>query len=176
MPDVFWGNGQQEPSRPANLARVALRCVGLDNGDSAGYRSYQPRVMAMDTPTIHRPIPGFHPSTPAVTSTSCDAVVAAHPIVVVHFWAVWNGVDPVMDQGIANAKFDAHFVSCDIDDPACLDLCKQCGIATVPTLAVFVGGELRPPIIGLLSSDAITNALDDRVTNARPSRKWWQFW
>ena len=132
--------------------------------------------MAMDTPTIHRPIPGFHPSTPAVTSTSCDAVVAAHPIVVVHFWAVWNGVDPVMDQGIANAKFDAHFVSCDIDDPACLDLCKQCGIATVPTLAAFVGGELRPPIIGLLSSDAITNALDDRVTNARPSRKWWQFW
>ena len=130
--------------------------------------------MAMDT--VHRPIPGFVPSTPSVTSSTIDAVLESHSLVAVHFWAVWNGSDPPMDAAITRSSSEAHFASCNVDDPKCVDLCKRCGIANVPTVAVFVDGQLRPLIIGLLDSDALDTAITDRVATPATERKWWRFW
>ncbi|MBT4863522.1 MAG: thioredoxin family protein [Planctomycetaceae bacterium] len=115
----------------------------------------------------HRPIPHFRPSTPPVTSDSIDAIVASHAVVVVHFWAEWNGVDPVMDSRIRNIRnhlpFDIHFVSCNIDDPSCIDLTKSTGVLNIPFLAVYVHGQQRRGIMGLHEPDALVSELNDRI-------------
>ncbi len=35
----------------------------------------------------------WNPGTPAETAANLPAVLAGHPVVVIHFWAAWNGVD-----------------------------------------------------------------------------------
>ena len=128
----------------------------------------------------NRPVPGFVPETPAVTSASIASVTDAHPVVIVHFWAVWNGADPPMDEQLpriaGRLPFNAHFTSCNVDDPDCVDLCKRCGVVNIPYLAVFVDGDLRPGIIGLLDADDIVSRLTDSVLRPPSPRPWWRFW
>ena len=131
-------------------------------------------------PMTHRPIPGFVPKSPPVTSASIASVTGAHRVVVVHFWAAWNGADPPMDEQLSHIAvrlpFAAHFTSCNVDDPECVDLCKRCGLANIPYLAVFVDGELRPGIIGLHDADDIVSRLTDSVLKPQLPRPRWRFW
>ncbi len=128
----------------------------------------------------HRPIPGFVPASDAVTSITLQEVLADHAIVIVHFWAVWNGADPPMDSLIADLRgrlpFDARFVSCNVDDPACVDLCKHVGVVNIPYLAVYVDGKQRRGIMGLQEAESLIAELVDRVTNPGSQRRWWRFW
>jgi hypothetical protein len=101
--------------------------------------------------TIPRPIPGFVPVAPPVTSNSIDTVLESHTLVAIHFWAVSNGADPLMDASIAKSTSDAYFVSCDVSNSDCHELCRRCGVVTTPSIAVFLNGELQPLILGVLN-------------------------
>ena len=129
---------------------------------------------------IYRSIPGFRPSTPPVTSATIEDVLAAHPMVVIHFWAEWNGVDPPMDQSIREIQPDFHpsvyFVSCNIDAPENVDLCNRCNVVNIPFLAVFVGGEQRRGVMGLRSPDELFSELEERLSDSHSKKKWWRFW
>lgn len=130
--------------------------------------------------TPNRPVPGFVPKTPPVTSASIVPITNAHPVVVVHFWAAWNGADPRMDERLSRVvnrlSFDAYFTSCNVDDPECTDLFNRCGVANIPYLGVFVDGALRPGIMGLLDVDDLVSRLSDSVVNLEPYRPWWRIW
>ena len=120
---------------------------------------------------VGQPIPDGRPSTPPVTSATINDVLRSQSCVVVHFWAVWNAHDPLMDRVIQEVQPRlAHrilFVSCDID--ADVELSRRCEVANVPFLGVFVDGTQQRPIIGLRTPDALAAELEKRLAKHRRS-------
>lgn len=94
---------------------------------------------------IARPIPGWKPSAPPITGAEAPAVLAQHRVVVVHFWAVWNGHDPVADRELQPLREEfadrVYFCSCDVDHEPSWPFIRECGVLNVPTLACFVDEE-----------------------------------
>ncbi len=127
-----------------------------------------------------RPISGFVPKSPPVTGDSIKTVLAAHSIVVVHFWAVWNGADPPMDEQLETVAkrlpFKIHFVSCDVDDPECSTLRQDLEITNVSFCAIYVNGEFRSGIMGLVATDELILRLIEAVRHQRNQSTWWRFW
>ena len=121
-----------------------------------------------DTP-IPQPVPDFTPSSPAVTSDTIAGFLTRHGIVVVHFWAVWNGVDPLMDSRLIEIRGrlpdGVQYASCNIDDPFCFDFAKSVGVVNVPWLAVFVDGLHAGNICGLSDTDPLVTELLDLITD-----------
>lgn len=119
---------------------------------------------------IYRPVPGFRPSTPAVTGKTYAKVLTEHSVVVIHFWADWNGVDVPMDASIRDIKTKIegriHFVSCDIDSPDNLDLCKRCNVVNIPFLAIFVDGHQKRGIMGLRPADELADEIGKRLSES----------
>lgn len=122
------------------------------------------RNTLMAEPIIHRPVPDFRPSSQTVTSASFSAICSNNSVVVVHFWAAWNGADPVMDKRLQEIRHllpdSTQITSCNIDDPACFDLAKSAGVLNVPWLSAFVGGVYRGSICGLRESDVLARELN----------------
>jgi|SRR5580692_3374430 thioredoxin-like negative regulator of GroEL len=132
--------------------------------------SDEPKVDSVET-RIGQPIPDWRPSTPPVTSATIDDVLHSQSCVVVHFWAVWNGHDPLMDRVIQEVRprlaHRIHFVSCDID--ADVELSRRCEVANVPFLAVFVDGTRQRPVIGLRTPDGLAAELETRLAKLKRS-------
>lgn len=132
------------------------------------------------TDELYHPVPGFRPSTPPVTSSTLTDAVSEHPVLVIHFWAEWNGVDVPMDRVIQEVKNTVekrfHFVSCDVDSPGNLDLCERCNVANVPFLAVFVDGREKRGIMGLRTPEELIAELEKRLSDSQSQQRWWQFW
>lgn len=76
-------------------------------------------------------------------------------LVLVHFWAAWNGVDRHMDRrlrSIARAFRGRLLVrSCDTDVKAHWDLVRSYEVAALPTVAALINGELTDKLVGLRS-------------------------
>jgi len=128
---------------------------------------------------IYRPVPGFQPSTPAVTAKTFANVLAEHSAVAIHFWAEWNGVDVPMDRSIRDIKVrlkeSIHFVSCDIDSPDNFALCNRCKVVNVPFLAVFVDGQQKGGIMGLLPAKKLVIELGNILYDSPSEKRWWWF-
>jgi thioredoxin-like negative regulator of GroEL len=125
-----------------------------------------------------RPIPGWRPSLVEVVGDGLEALTSANPAVAVHFWAVWNGVDPPMEGSIRaiQDRFVGRvmFVACDADREENVRLCKRLGVVALPTLVVIASG--RPPrlVVGYREPDALALAVEDALRPVpRPS---WRFW
>ena len=138
--------------------------------------------MAMDEQTIPRPIPNYSPAWPSVTTESFATDYATASVVIVHFWAAWNGYDAVMEDRLQAAATrlpnGTHILACDVDDAQCLDLAKKAGVLNVPWLAVYVEGKLHGHICGLRDTDSLADELNAIIVTEpvdRPS-KWWRFW
>jgi thiol-disulfide isomerase/thioredoxin len=69
---------------------------------------------------------GWRPSSPPVSATDLSAVLTGNPVVIIHFWAAWNGADRLFDPKLANvrAEFEGRieFRSADVDDPDLVSL------------------------------------------------------
>jgi thiol-disulfide isomerase/thioredoxin len=128
---------------------------------------------------IARPIPGWIPSTPAVRSHEIDDLVHRHAVVAIHFWAPWNGVDPLMDQSIQAiaSRFADRigFFSCNVDLEENIELCQRFGIATIPALGILVPDRRPRLIIGHRKPEQLATEIETQL-NSSERKPWWAFW
>jgi thioredoxin-like negative regulator of GroEL len=98
-------------------------------------------------------------------------VAAAGGLLVVHFWAAWNGVDrqykpeliPVRDHFGGRAVFR----SADVDEPAVAQLAMQWRVNAVPMVAGGIGGALVEGVVGLRPAAELVTRVGEWVRRAR---------
>ena len=89
----------------------------------------------------------WYPSTiPFVTSDFEDQHL------IIHCWAKWNSVDREMDnllsQVIPQFQQCVVFRSLDVDQSEFHDICHDAGVANIPALIFYNGGDLFQTLIG----------------------------
>ncbi len=97
-----------------------------------------------------------------VSSADFKSVVLDAPEpVLVDFFATWCGpckmLAPVLDEVAGEVAGKAKVVKVDID--ASPDLAQRYGVMSVPTLAVFKGGEVASQAVGVQPKQAILGLL-----------------
>jgi thioredoxin-like negative regulator of GroEL len=94
----------------------------------------------------------WQPGSPPVTGAEWASLIAAHPVVVVHFWAAWNGVDRRFDPTFRAVREEfagrIEFRSADVEGPTLEGACRECQVVNVPALACFVRGRRVETILG----------------------------
>ncbi len=128
---------------------------------------------------IARPVPGWSPSTPDVLGPFIDDVMRQYPTIAIHFWASWNGADPLMDRNIRAVQDGfagrVHFASCNVDNEVNGELLRRLGVVTIPTLGVLVSGTPRRSIVGCVPPYLLAAEIESRLREPMP-KPWWTFW
>ncbi|HPA18640.1 MAG TPA: thioredoxin domain-containing protein [Verrucomicrobiae bacterium] len=91
-----------------------------------------------------------------------DSQVLRSPkALLVAFWAPWSKpcrvIDPVLLEVARACAGKIEVVKVNADDNPCLGLCFA--VQHIPTLLLFLAGELRGRLVGTVSKDAILNLL-----------------
>ena len=96
-------------------------------------------------------------------STFDEQVLAADTPVLVDFWAQWCGpcrmMAPMVDEIAGTHAAKLRVVKVDIDEAA--EVAERYEIMSVPTFALFVGGELVKRISGAKAKPALLRELAD---------------
>jgi thioredoxin-like negative regulator of GroEL len=94
-------------------------------------------------------VPAYRPLDPAEP----PAIAAAGGLLVVHFWAPWNGADRKYNPALVPVRDHfgtrAVFRSANVDDPACDWVRMQCQVVNVPTVAGLLAGHRLGALVGL---------------------------
>jgi thioredoxin 1 len=98
----------------------------------------------------------------AVTEASFDQeVIQSEKPVIVDFWAEWCGpchaVSPVLDRIAEERRDELKLVKVNIDEEQ--GLAQRYGIASIPTIVLFKGGEPAAAAIGAQPKTAIERSL-----------------
>ena len=97
-----------------------------------------------------------------VTTETFDAeVLESEKPVLVDFWAEWCGpchaVSPVLDRIAEERSDELKLVKVNIDQQ--VDLAQRYGVASIPTMILFKGGEPSASVIGAQPKGAIERSL-----------------
>jgi thioredoxin 1 len=97
-----------------------------------------------------------------VTTETFDAeVIQSEKPVLVDFWAEWCGpchaVAPVLDRIASERESELKLVKVNIDEEH--ELSQRYGIASIPTMILFKGGEPSAAVIGAQPKGAIERSL-----------------
>jgi len=88
-------------------------------------------------------------------------VLEANRPVIVDFWAPWCGPCKAMApafESLAKAYADQMtFAKCNVDDQT--EVANRYGIKSIPTLMIFQGGEPINTITGMVSQNALEDAI-----------------
>lgn len=98
----------------------------------------------------------------AVTETTFEQeVLRSQTPVIVDFWAEWCGpchaVSPVLERIAAERGGELKVVKVNIDEER--GLAERYGIASIPTMILFRGGEPSAAVIGAQPKGAIERSL-----------------
>jgi thioredoxin 1 len=95
------------------------------------------------------------------TQTFEQEVIESETPVLVDFWAEWCGpchaVSPVLDRIAQEQAGALKLVKVNIDDEN--ELASRFGVASIPTMILFKGGEPAAAVVGAQPKGAIERAL-----------------
>ena len=103
-----------------------------------------------------------------LTSDRFSEFVSGHQFVLIHFWAAWNGYDPLMQRLLESQIPDrlrelVMFASFDVDPPEHHELCRRHDIRNVPFLEFYRDGSLIRSVTGMQTPEVIIEHLQELV-------------
>ena len=87
----------------------------------------------------------------------------ANGVVLVDFWAAWCGpckmIAPVLEEVDAEMNGEVKVVKVDVDNNQAT--AGEYGIMSIPSLLLFVDGELKAKTAGFMPKDALVDFIND---------------
>jgi thioredoxin-like negative regulator of GroEL len=114
-----------------------------------------------------------------VSGDSLESRLQQSEAIAVHFWAPWNGADPLMDRSVQDivGQFTGRvqFLSSNIDTEPGAALAKRFGVANIPTLVILTLNQEPRLIVGHRDAVELAHQIELRLRNSQ-TKSGWAFW